>query len=58
MPRSDLKKVQRIALKELRGLEEEVILPAEKGNTTVMVRCGYDRKIGDVGDRHLWEAEW
>ena len=58
MPRSNLKKAQRIALKELRGLEEEVILPAEKGNTTVMVRCGYDGKIGDVGDRHLWEAEW
>ena len=58
MPRSNLKKAQRIALKELRGLEEEVILPAEKGNTTVMVRCGYDGKIGDVGDRHQWEAEW
>ena len=31
-------KDQRIALKELRGLEDEVILPADKGNTTVMMR--------------------
>ena len=38
-------KAQRIALKELRGLEEEVILPAKKGNTTVMMRCDYDGKI-------------
>ena len=44
MPRSNLTKAQRIVLKELRGLEEEVILPAEKWNTTVMMRCGYDGK--------------
>ena len=44
-------KAQRIALKELRELEEEVILPAEKGNATVMMRCGYEDK--DVGDRNL-----
>ena len=30
---------------ELRGLEEEVILLAEKANTTVMMRCSYDEKI-------------
>ena len=53
--RSNLTKAQRIALKELRELEEEVILPAEKGNATVMMRCGYEDR--DVGDRHLWEAE-
>ena len=45
MPRSNLTKAQRIALKELRGLEEQVILLVDKGNTTVMMRCGCDRKI-------------
>ena len=34
VPRSNLTKDQRTALKELRGLEDEVILPADKGNTT------------------------
>ena len=29
----------------LKGLEEEVFLQAEKRNTTVMMRCGYDEKI-------------
>ena len=45
MPRSNLTKAQRIALKELRELEEQVILLVDKGNTTVMMRCGYDRKM-------------
>ena len=45
MPRSNLTKAQRIALKELRGLEEQVILLVDKGNTTVMMRSGCDRKI-------------
>ena len=45
VPRSNLTKAQRIALKELRELEEQVILLVDKGNTTVMMRCGYDRKI-------------
>ena len=31
VPRSNLTKEQRTALKELRGLEDEVILPADKG---------------------------
>ena len=35
--RSNLTKEQRTALKELRGLEDEVILPADKGNATVMM---------------------
>ena len=34
VPQSNLTKDQRTALKELRGLEDEVILPADKGNTT------------------------
>ena len=38
VPRSNLTKEQRTALKELRGLEDEVILPADKGNATVMMR--------------------
>ena len=46
VPRSNLTKDQRTALKELRGLEDEVILPADRGNETV-----------DAGDRNLREAE-
>ena len=43
VPRSNLTKDQRTVLKELRGLEDEVILPADKGNATVMMRrCDYD----------------
>ena len=38
LPRSNLTKEQRTALKELRGIEDEVILPADKGNATVMMR--------------------
>ena len=36
-PKDNLFKEQRKALKELRNLENEVILPADKGNTTVMM---------------------
>ena len=50
MPRSNLTKDQRIALEELRGLEDEVILPADKGNATVMMRrCDYDGKMEMLG---------
>ena len=42
-------KEQRTALKELRGLEDEVILPADKGNATVMMRrCDYDKKMEEM----------
>ena len=57
MPRSNTTKDQRIALMELRELEEEVILPADKGNITVMMRCGHDGKMEEMlmlGHRHLW----
>ena len=37
-PRDNLTKEQRKALKELKGLEDEVILPADKGNATVVMR--------------------
>ena len=44
--KDNLTKEQRKALKELRSLEDEVILPADKGNTTVMItREEYDRKM-------------
>ena len=39
VPRSNLTKEQRTALKELTGLEDEMILPADKGNATMMMRC-------------------
>ena len=49
VPRSNLTKEQRTALKELRGLEDEVILPADKGNVTVMMRrCDYDGKMEEM----------
>ena len=46
-PQGDnLTKEQRKALKELRSLEDEVILPADKGNATVMMtRENYDTKL-------------
>ena len=46
VPRSNLTKDQRTALKELRRLEDEMILPADRENETV-----------DARDRNLWEAE-
>ena len=49
VPRSNLTKEQRPALKELRGLEDEVILPADKGNATMMMRrCDYDGKMEEM----------
>ena len=49
MPRSNLTKDQRTALKELKGLKDEVILPADKGNATVMMRrCDYDGKMEEI----------
>ena len=49
------------ALKELRDLEDEVILPTDKGNATVvMKRSDYDEKMGGMLDdtttyRKLWK---
>ena len=48
VPRSNLTKQQRTALKELRGLEDEVILPADKRSATVMMRCDYDGKMEEM----------
>lgn len=38
VPRSNLTRDQRTALKELMELEDELIVPADKGNATVMMR--------------------
>ena len=49
VPRSNLTKEQRTALKGVRGLEDKVILPADKGNATVMMRrCDYDGKMEEM----------
>ena len=49
VPRSNLTKEQRTALKELRGLEDEVFLPADNGNVTVKMRkCDYDGKMEEM----------
>ena len=39
LPRDNLMKDQRVALKQLRQLEDEVVLPADKGNATVVKVC-------------------
>ena len=45
-PKDNLSKEQRKALKELRSLENEVILPVEKEKATVMMtREGFDPKL-------------
>ena len=46
MPKSNLTRHQRTALKELMGLEDEEILPVDKRNATV--RCDYDRKTEEM----------
>ena len=49
VPRSNLTKDQRTALKELRGFKDEEILPADKGNATMMMRrCNYDGKMEEM----------
>ena len=46
---SNLTKDQRTVLKELKGLKDKMILPADKGNTTVMMRrCDYDGKMEEI----------
>ena len=45
-PKDNLSQEQRKALKELRSLENEVILPTDKGDATVMMtREDYDMKM-------------
>ena len=47
----ELEKDHRRALKELRDLEDEVILPTDKGNATVvMKRSDYDEKTRGMLD--------
>ena len=51
LPKDNMKKDHRKALKELRSLEDEVILPADKGNATVvMSRSDYDKKMRGMLD--------
>ena len=45
LPMDKLTQKQRKALKELRGLDDEVILPADKGNATVVMKEDYETKI-------------
>ena len=50
-PKDNLTSKQRTALKELRALEDEVILPADKGNATViMAKEDYDAKLRGMLD--------
>ena len=52
LPKDNMKKEHQKTLKELRSLEDEVILPADKGNATVvMKRSDYDERY-----HHLQEA--
>ena len=48
MLRSNLTRDQRTALKQLRGVEDEVILQADKGNVTVVMRCDYNGKMEEM----------
>ena len=50
LPKDNLRKDHRKALKELRSLEDEVILPADKGNATVVMRSDYDEKMRGMLD--------
>ena len=50
VPRSNRTKEQRTPMKELRGFEDEVILPADKGKEIVMMRrCAYNGKMEMLG---------
>ena len=50
VPRSNRMKEQRTPMKELRGFEDEVILPADKGKGIVMMRrCAYNGKMEMLG---------
>ena len=37
LPKDNITKEQRLAVKEMRGWKDEVILPADKGNATVVM---------------------
>ena len=49
LPKDNITRSQRAALKEMRKWEDDVILPANKGNATVvMEREDYDRKVREL----------
>ena len=50
LPKDNLRKDHQKALKELRSLEDDVILPADKGNASVVMRSDYDKKMRGMLD--------
>ena len=49
LPKDNITRSQRVALKEMKGWDDEVILPADKGNATVvMERSNYDGKVRKI----------
>ena len=50
LPKDKLRKDHWKMLKELRSLEDEVILPANKGNAMVVMRSDYDEKVRGMLD--------
>ena len=50
LPKDNLRKDHRKALKDLRSLEDEVILPANKGYATVVMRIDYEKMRGMLDD--------
>ena len=49
LPKDNITRSQRVALKEMKGWDDEVILPAEKGNAmVVMERSDYEGKVREL----------
>ena len=49
LPKDNIARSQRVALKEMKGWDDEVILPADKGNATVMMERGdYEGKVREL----------
>ena len=58
-PKDNLKKEQRKALKEMKYLEDEVILPADKGNATVVMRReDYSTKLKGMLETSTYRRLW
>ena len=49
LPKDNITRSQRVALKEMKGWDDEVILPADKGYATVvMERSDYEGKVREL----------
>ena len=49
LPKDNITRSQRVALKERKGWDDQVILAADKGNATVvMERSNYDGKVREL----------